>query len=175
MISQEQTIWSRIDHFARSSLPLLVTVIAVVLGVIPLHLPDSEVIKPMLVLACVYYWTIYRPDLMPMFLVFIIGLFQDLLYGSPIGISSFVYLIVAFLVGTQRRFFHGKTFGIVWWGFMVVAVLAAILFWVVFCILVKDYVSPMSFIFRYLMSLAWFPIAFVVMVLVHKLIPPRGQ
>ena len=175
MISQEQTIWSRIDHFARSGLPLLVTIAAVILGVVPLHLPDGEVIKPMLVLACVYYWTIYRPDLMSMFLVFLIGIFQDLLYGSPIGISSFVYLIIAFLVGTQRRFFHGKTFGIVWWGFMVVAVLAAFLSWIVFCILVKDYVSPMSHIFRYLMSLAWFPIVFVAMVLVHKLIPPRGQ
>ena len=175
MISSGPTVWSRLDHLARSGLPLIVTLIAVVLGVIPLHLPDGEAIKPMLVLGCVYYWTIYRPDLLSMFTIFFIGIFQDLLYASPLGISSFVYVIVAFLIGVQRRFFHGKMFGIVWWGFMIVGLLAAILSWLVFCIYAQSYVTPMPYLFRYLMSLAWFPILFVVLVLTHKIIPPRGQ
>ncbi|MDX1738908.1 MAG: rod shape-determining protein MreD, partial [Alphaproteobacteria bacterium] len=175
MISSEQSIWAKLDNIARSALPLLITIIAIFLGIIPLHLDNAEAIKPMFVLACVYYWTIYRPDLFPLLLVFVLGVFQDLLQDAPVGISSFVYLIISFLVGTQRRFFHGKTFGIVWWGFMICAVLAVMLSWLVFCMIAQSLLSPEPFVFRYLMSIAGFPIAFVVLVLSHKLIPPRGQ
>lgn len=174
-MTSDQNLWSRIDGLARYSLPFIITFSAVFLSFIPLHLENVESIKPMLVLGSIYYWTIYRPDLLPMLIIFVIGLFQDLLYGAPIGISAFIYLIISFLVGTQRRFFHGKTFGIVWWGFMISAILAVCLDWFIFSIIEQMILPFQSFIFKYLMSIASFPIIFVFMLLLHRLIPPRGQ
>ena len=59
---------------------------------------------------------------------------------------------------SQRRFFYGKSFLVVWWGFMVVAGGALILEWALTSAFLERFVSPRSISFKYLMTIALYPV-----------------
>ncbi len=62
---------SRLDHFARGLLPLICTLSVVLLSALPLRLPMAAMVAPSLTLIAVYYWTIYRPDLLNGFFILV--------------------------------------------------------------------------------------------------------
>jgi rod shape-determining protein MreD len=119
-------IWQKLDNLARSFIPFGLSLILVVLSVLPTHIPGYMQIAPILALISVYHWAIYRPNLLPIFAVFILGLLQDLLLGTPVGLYVLVFLTVHGVVLSQRRFFVGKSFIFFWFGFAVISMLASI-------------------------------------------------
>jgi rod shape-determining protein MreD len=70
---------------ARSISPFFVTMVLVLLSLVPLRIADLSPIVPALALIGVFFWSVHRPDLMPIWAVFLIGLVQDILTGSVIG------------------------------------------------------------------------------------------
>ncbi len=119
-------IWQKLDYLARSFTPFGLSLILVVLSVLPTHIPGYMQIAPILALISVYHWAIYRPNLLPIFAVFILGLLQDLLLGTPVGLYVLVFLTVYGVVLSQRRFFVGKSFIFFWFGFAAISMLASI-------------------------------------------------
>ena len=119
-------IWQKLDNLARSFTPFGLSLILVVLSVLPTHIPGYMQIAPVLALISIYHWAIYRPNLLPIFAVFILGLLQDLLLGTPVGLYVLVFLTVHGVVLSQRRFFVGKSFIFFWFGFAVISMLASI-------------------------------------------------
>lgn len=115
--------------YARRVVPGLTTVLLVLLSQLPLPLPFFADIAPALPLMAIYYWVVFRPDLMPRVMVFAIGLFHDALIGAPFGLTALIYLLAQAFVLTQRRFLVGKPFWIFWCGFAIVAPAAALLTW----------------------------------------------
>ncbi|MFQ5974593.1 MAG: rod shape-determining protein MreD, partial [Alphaproteobacteria bacterium] len=82
----------RVLQWARSLVPITITALLILMAALPLPLPFYGVAAPWLPLMGVYYWAILRPDLMPRSAVFAIGLFQDALMGTPLGLSAVIYL-----------------------------------------------------------------------------------
>ena len=119
-------IWQKLDYLARSITPFGLSLILLVLSVLPTHIPGYMQIAPILVLISIYHWAIYRPNLLPIFAVFILGLLQDLLLGTPVGLYILVFLTVYGVVLSQRRFFVSKSFTVYWFGFAVISMLASI-------------------------------------------------
>lgn len=148
----------QLDVMARRLMPFGLTVILVVLGSVPLHIPEYARVAPMLPLMAVYHWAIFRPDTMPAYAVFIIGLMQDALMGMPIGVNALVYLAVYGIVLSQRRFFFGKSFAVLWMGFVVVAAGASLAGWVLVSGFYATLVEPRAVFFQYLMSVGVFPL-----------------
>ncbi len=104
------TVWTRLDGAARSLSPMAFTMLLIMVGMVPLRIPNLAPVMPALGLIAVYFWLVYRPESMPAWVVFLIGLVQDLLGGGALGVGVFVLLVVyAALVG-QRRFFARSSF-----------------------------------------------------------------
>ncbi len=82
------------DSVARHLIPLLLAIGFVVLGTLPYQIPLLGPVFPAMTLVVVYFWSIYRPELLPAAAVFLVGFFQDVLSGAPLGLSSFVLLLV---------------------------------------------------------------------------------
>ena len=116
-------LWQKLDYVVRSSAPFALSLILVVLSVIPTHIPVYMEVAPILPLVSIYHWAIYRPNLLPVFAVFILGLLQDMLFGTPVGLYVLVFLTVYGVVYSQRRFFIGKSFIFYWLGFAAVSML----------------------------------------------------
>ena len=151
------TIWQRLDTIARRILPVAITVILAMAASVPLHVPGFYAVAPAVTLISVYYWTIFRPDLMPASAIFAIGLFQDVLSGAPLGVNALVLLLVFAVVLGQRRFFLGKSFLVMWWGFALIVVGSLAVTWMVLSSLEGRALDPMPALFQGVVTLAVFP------------------
>lgn len=149
--------WHRFEMAFRGLIPVLMTLMLVLLAVVPLRIPEFAPITPALTVIAVYYWGIYRPDLTPMAAIFALGIVQDTLAGTPLGLTSLVLIVVQAVVVSQRRFFHGKTFLVEWWGFMLVAPGAALLSWVLASLYFGVLVAPRPLGFQLLLTIALYP------------------
>jgi len=156
--------WQRMDMVARSLTPFLLTLVLVVLGQVPLHIPGFAEIAPILPLMAVYHWTIYRPDLLPASAVFFAGLLQDALSGMPFGVNAAVFVSVHMAVMSQQVFFQGKSFLIIWLGFSMVAAGAVTMIWALNAMVFAAFSSVEAAFIQYLVTVGMFPLLAVLLV-----------
>lgn len=151
------TLWHRLDAWARKLLPFAMTVFLVMLSVTPLHIPGLGAVAPALSLIAVYYWAIFRPDLLPAPAVFAVGLFQDVLGGLPLGVTALAWLVVFGIVSSQRRFFLGKSFLVMWWGFVLIAAGVTAAMWLLLSALFGTLLASGPVVVQFLLTVALFP------------------
>lgn len=151
------SLWRRVDGIARKLTPFGLTMALVLADVLPMHIPGYASVSPLLALAAVYFWAVYRPDLLPAYAVFFIGLLQDVLSGTVIGMNAAILLSVYGTVLLQRRFLVGKTFAAVWLGFILVAGGSEIASWLLVSILNLTIVRPQAVLVQYVLTLSLFP------------------
>ena len=150
-------LWQKLDYLVRSSAPFVLSLVLVVLSVIPTHIPVYMEVAPILPLVSIYHWAIYRPNLLPVFAVFILGLLQDMLFGTPVGLYVLVFLTVYGIVYSQRRFFIGKSFIFYWLGFAAVSMLASFESYFLGSVWNAVFLNFNAAIFQYLILLGIFP------------------
>jgi len=149
--------WYRLDTLARKFTPFGLTVLLTLLNVLPLHIPGMARVMPLLPLIAIYHWAVNRPHLMPAYVVFLVGLLQDILTGSPLGVSAIVFLGVYGVIASQRRFLVDKSFAVIWLGFSLVAAGASAANWLLVSIFYVTIVDGDALFFQYLLSLGIFP------------------
>lgn len=146
-----------LDGWLRRTFPVVTTLAATLLNLVVIPGAGNGVIAPSLTLVCVACWSAWRPELLPYVAVFLIGLFEDLLRGTPIGLTALILLIAAGFVRSQAKALHGRPFGILWAFFGVVALIACALQWLVLLLLLGGVVAPWPAVFQFLVTLAVFP------------------
>ena len=125
----QPTWWQRMDMFARKRVPFGLTLLLMLFALTPTQVPGLGHVTPMYALAAVYFWSIYRPDLIGYGTAFGIGLLQDLLTEAPLGSSALILMLCQYLVFQQPKFFNAKPFGVFWLAFAMVAFGAGLLKW----------------------------------------------
>ena len=149
--------WHRLDWLARSAAPLATSLLLVILGLVPLQIPDVTPVIPAWALIAVYYWSVHRPDLMPIWAVFLIGLVQDLLGGGEPGVGILALLLVHQFVANQRRTFARASFQLLWFIFALIAAAAIGLMWLLNSLLQQRLLEADPALFQYLTTLAVYP------------------
>lgn len=121
------SVTARMGLFTWLGGPTLAAVVGLLLYVTPVRILGIMVPMPLFPLMAIFFWAMARPQLMPPVVVFLIGLFQDLLTGGPLGLWAFAYLIGYAVMSTQADGLMGRSRGMLWmaFGFMVVLTLAA--------------------------------------------------
>jgi rod shape-determining protein MreD len=76
---------------------------------------------PLLELMALYYWSIFRPTLLPNWLLLVLGLIYDLLHGNIIGIKALTNLAYKYFITSQRRLFINQPFIVIWSGFIIIS------------------------------------------------------
>ena len=151
-------LWHRLDILARGLTPLMLTMILVLIGMVPLQNPDIAALVPSMALIAVYYWAVHRPDLLPLWVTFMIGLFEDLLSGGYVGVGILSLLLVYSVVELQRRLFLRASFQMLWMLFAMTAAGAMYLAWVLNCLLYADWLSFWPVLFQFLTTVAAYPL-----------------
>ena len=93
-IRPRPTLPHLLDVTARHAFPAALTAGVLVLLSTPMGIPGQAQMQPAWTLACIYFWSLFRPASMPALVVFAIGLLLDLLAQGPIGISILILLLV---------------------------------------------------------------------------------
>jgi len=153
----DRTPLEQVEAGLRGLLPLLATVGLVLLFMLPTGIPMIVAVKPMVILAAVYYWAIYRPDLLPFSATFAIGLLYDTLAGNPLGLTPLVLLPLHAFAVSQRRFFVKKSFLIGWWGFAVLVIPATLLSWLTASAYHGEFIALQPLVFQTLLTVAVYP------------------
>jgi rod shape-determining protein MreD len=140
-------------------------------------LPYFSVLKPQLLLIIIYYWSLYRPTLMPPWAIFIGGLLLDLLNPvMPLGTHAASYQLVAALVKPRRRMLIGQSFMVVWVGFALVCIFDMVFKGLAIYLFTSATLDPMVLILNTFITILAFPTLVLVLVLVHRLLPAgRGM
>lgn len=147
----------RLDRIARNLIPFGLGMFLVMVGSLPLYIPGYGPVAADFALMAVFYWAIYRPDLLPPLAAFAIGLLQDILVGTPLGMNALVLVLVQSGVVSQGKVFRTKSFLVLWWGFAMVALGTSALQWVLTTALNFAVVSPSPGAFRCALTVALFP------------------
>jgi rod shape-determining protein MreD len=147
------------DNPVARLLPIATTLLAAIISIQPAHIPGYAALTPAFTLMAVYHWTIYRPDLLPPFALFLVGITQDLLAGVSPGVTAFVLLLARTVVLRQRRHFVNRPFPFVWTGFTMLTGGAMLFLWTVHCLLDDVLVDFRGTFFRAVLTISMFPIA----------------
>jgi rod shape-determining protein MreD len=154
----ERPLSEHLQALLRSVLPGVQCLLLLLLSVLPTGIPYFSVVMPMLVLIGVYYWSLYRPDLMPMPLVFVFGVLLDILSGGPLGLMALLLLLVHGICVSQRQVLANKSFYVGWFGFTVVAIGVNLVGWIVACAFFLALLSPVPVIVQTIVTIAVYPL-----------------
>ena len=174
-IRPRPSLWRRLDAMGRAAFPTSITALILLAASAPFGLPGQAQWQPAAALACVYFWSLYRPASMPPAAVFLLGLLADLLALAPIGASVLVLLIVHGCAVTWRRSLVRQGFLMVWLTFCVVAAGAAALQWALVCALTFHLYPPAPALFQFALSAGLYPVLAMLFIQAHRGLADPGQ
>jgi rod shape-determining protein MreD len=120
----------------------------------------------------VFYWTIYRPDLLPPVAVFLCGITLDLLSGAPLGVAALVFLLTRVIVLPQRRFFVDRLFPFVWSGFTLLAAAVVAFLWLLGSFFAGAMLDMRAATLQWVLTVASFPaVAYLLMRVQRAFVP----
>jgi len=148
-----------------------VILIFLLLNIVSFSIPHAGDFKPFFLLMAVYYWSIYRPTLIPVLYVFILAVIMDLQAGLPVGLSALVLIGIQILVRKQRLFLMGQPFVMIWFGFACVALMQMLAQWGAISALNAALMPLTAMVIAWALSIMVFPLASLILLGVHRLLP----
>lgn len=164
-------ISEQMEMFLRVCVPYIVMFILFILNMVFFSTPLSMTIEIPFVVMVIYYWSIYRPTLIPPLLVFLIGASLDLISGFPVGLSSFVFLVIRKTVSDQRLFLTGQSFMAVWLGFALVSVISTLVQWMLFGLMHFHWTPLQPVNLTIIAGILLFPVIAFILNLSHRVLP----
>jgi len=167
-IRPRATLLRQLDGASRLVFPVASTALLLLVLAGPLGLPGQAQWQQALVLGCVFFWSVFRPNAMPPLAVFALGLLADLLGLSPPGVAVLVLLAVHGLALHWRRWLARQGFVVVWLAFVAVAAGAALVAWVLACALQVRLLPPGPTLFGFALSAGLYPALAFLLTAAHR-------
>ena len=121
------------------------------------------------VFQAIFFWLLYLPKLLPLYIILIIGILQDIIYLSPIGSTALVFLLLIFLFEKYNKFFLEPSFFELFISFIVLFTIGNIIFWALNSLInLKFLPINISFGYEVLSNLFFFPINYFFLHLFFK-------
>ncbi len=153
---------------SRYAFPGVQTVAVMLLLSAPLGLPGQAQLQPAWAMACVYFWSLYRPAAMPALLVFGAGLLLDLLAQGPVGIQALVLLLIHGVALRTRRVLTRSPFALVWLVFAGLAAASATAEWLLVSVLTWRVVPPWPGLFELGVAAGIYPFLSAYLITLHR-------
>ncbi len=139
-LRRRPSLWRQLDMASRFAWPGAFLVFGLLVIGLPLGLPGQAALRPAYAMACVFFWSLYRPSSLPAPVVAATGALLDLLGLSPLGLWAVLLLLLQGATLAARRRLAPQSFTLTWLGFAVLAAGLASLGWMAQCLL---YLTPL--------------------------------
>lgn len=156
-IRPRPTLGRTLDMAARWAFPATSTLLLLLLAAAPFGAPGQAELQASVALACVFFWSLFRPAAMPPAMVFAIGLLADLLGYAPPGVGVVSLLLVHGLAFRGRRVLVRQGFLTVWLAFAAIGGGAAMLQWLLTSALTLHLLPPGPALFQAALSAGIYP------------------
>src|SRR3546814_13804524 len=84
----------RVYLWLRQATPVALTLLLAVLSAVPIGVPGYSAEVPGYTAMAAFYWAVFRPDLQPPFALFLVGILQDILVATPLGMTALSLLTI---------------------------------------------------------------------------------
>jgi rod shape-determining protein MreD len=158
---------SRLTQWSAAVTPFMTGVFLILLTLLPFNVSGGWLVTPALPLMAVYFWALYRPDLMPPGVVFTLGLLTDFMSSSFLGLWAFVFLVAYAFVSTQRSNLLTRVSHRIWFGFGLVMSIATVTTWLFTSIVFTEFLSPWPFLVQGVLSVLLYPLVGRVLAIFH--------
>jgi rod shape-determining protein MreD len=128
-VRRDTNIWRQLDAASRHAWPASCALFGLFLIGLPFGLPYQAELRPAYAMACVFFWSLYRPASLPVPLVALLGLLLDLLNLSQLGLWAVLLLLLQGATLAARRRLAPSGFLLNWAAFTGLATLFSALFW----------------------------------------------
>lgn len=162
------TVWHQLDTAARYAFPLGLTASGLLALSAPMGLPGQAELQPAWVLACVFFWSLFRPASLPAFGVFLLGLLLDLLSQAPIGTGMLIMLLSQAAVLRARRVLARQGFAVVWLVFVGASAAAATAQWLLVALLTWRALPPWPALFQAGLAAGIYPLLAPLLTRAHR-------
>ena len=167
-IRPRPTLWRMLDAAARHTFPVTTAALLLLLLSAPLGLPGQPQLQEAVALACVFFWSTYRPDSMPPPAAFALGLLTDLLSLAPLGMTVLILLIAHGVALRARRFLVARGFLMVWLAFLGVAAGASLVGWALSCALSFRLLPITPALLQFGVSAGFYPAFALLLIAAHR-------
>ncbi|MDR3536990.1 MAG: rod shape-determining protein MreD [Acetobacteraceae bacterium] len=167
-IRPRATLGRRLDVTARHAFPVTCTILLMLLTELPFGFAAQTALLPSLTLACVWFWSLYRPRAMLPPLVFLIGMLLDLMGYLPLGVGVLTLLCTHGVAVRWRRQLAPQGFALVWLAFLPVAAMAAALAWALTALLTFRLIPIGPAVFQAVLSAAIYPVLAIPLAHAHR-------
>ena len=165
------SISERLEDIARYLAVYAVMMVFFIADIIALPGPFDWGMKIPFMIIAVYFWSIYRPAIMPAVLAFVIGLFIDILSGVPFGFNAVIFVIIQWAISDQRAFLSAQSFPMVWLIFALIYALVMVLQWLVSGLLNLSWVQMSNILPDIGIAVVTFPLIAGLLYLTQKILP----
>lgn len=169
------TSYELLDWLWRLTIAHVVTLVFLFLSLASFYFPLTGQVRPYFILIVIYYWSINRPTLIPPFLVFLIGVFYDLILGFPIGLHAILFICINWVVKNQRLFFMGQPYIIVWLGFGCTVLITLCFEYLFFSAVSKQWLELTPLLNSFLITAFSFPLLTLVLIIAHRFLPEASK
>lgn len=160
----------------RFAVPYAIMAVLWIFDIIQIPFDVSHVFDIPFTLICVFYWAIYRPTLLPAWLIFLAGLGIDALTMMPLGLNALILIGTQKLVLLQRRYLMGQPFIHLWAGFALVYMISIGVTVLAYAALRANMAFPPSLPVNALTTMLAFPFVVLILHFGHKILPvPETQ
>lgn len=167
------TFTERAQAFLQMVPAYMIVGVLFVSGLVSVSYPFTGPVKAPFFLMALYYWSLYRPTLLPRWLVFVLGCLTDFIGGFPIGLHAVLYLLVQWIVSDQRKILMAQAFVMVWLGFAIVCSGFFGAQWVFFSLINWKLYTLGPTATAIIFGAALFPFISVILHFTHKFLPER--
>jgi rod shape-determining protein MreD len=167
-IRRGPSIWRRLDAASRLAWPGFCTLFGLFLIGLPLGLPFQAELRPAYAMACVFFWTVYRPSSLPAPLVAVAGLMLDLLNLSSLGLWAVLLLLLQGLTLAARRRLAPGGFLLNWAAFTAFSGLFSSVFWAMQSLLSLTLLTPSPLFVQILTSAGVYPLMAAMFIRAHR-------
>lgn len=157
-------------HFLRIAGVYLLLFILLILNLVDIPLMKEDTGRSAFLLIGIYFWTIYRPSLLPYPLVFCAGLILDFLSGGLVGLYALCFMVLVMIVRSQRRFLLGQSWPVVWAGFCVAVVVVTGFQFVAYSLSNWEFPPLIPQFFNLISSFCLYPLILPPMMLLNRLL-----
>jgi len=121
------------------------------------------------VFQAIFFWLLYLPKFLPLYIILIIGIIQDIIYLSPIGSTALIFLLLVFLFEKYNKFFLEPSFFELFISFVALFTIGMIALWALSSLInLKFLLININFVYEILLNLFLFPINYFFLHLFFK-------
>ncbi|OPZ75989.1 MAG: rod shape-determining protein MreD [Alphaproteobacteria bacterium ADurb.Bin438] len=148
---------SKAYNFLLKISPIIMILFIIFIEHAPVYFSYFSFIRPQISLIVVFFWSVYFPESLGIFSVFLLGLLSDLLFNSVLGLSAFLFLLMYVLLSEYKNFLTNRSFSFVYVIFSFVMFCASLIKYLIMTIENNSLPPLMQEVVSYAMIMCFYP------------------